>query len=75
MPERDPLTVLTGRELEVLAEMSRGRSNHAIGEVLGVGPKTVETHVRKIFINLDLHPEPADHRRVMAVLMYLGARS
>jgi DNA-binding NarL/FixJ family response regulator len=70
---RDPIAALTDRERDVLAVMAQGRSNQAIADLLGMGTKTVETHVRRIFIALDLPPEPDDHRRVMAVLAYLRA--
>jgi DNA-binding NarL/FixJ family response regulator len=68
---RSRIAALTDREREVLAAMAQGRSNRAVAELLGMGTKTVETHVRRIFIALDLAPEPDDHRRVMAVLTYL----
>ncbi|GAB2597296.1 response regulator transcription factor [Streptomyces capparidis] len=64
---------LTGRERQVLALIAEGRSNEAIGQRLGVGGKTVETHVRNIFTKLGLEPSLADHRRVLAVLTYLQA--
>ena len=67
----DPVTALTGREREILAVMAEGRSNQAIAEHLGLTVKTVESHVRSIFTRLDLHPEPDNHRRVLAVLTYL----
>ena len=66
-----PLDELTGREREVLALMAEGRSNEAITRRLGVGGKTVETHVRNIFTKLQLEPSLTDHRRVLAVLAYL----
>jgi DNA-binding NarL/FixJ family response regulator len=65
------LDELTAREREVLALMAEGRSNEAITRRLGVGAKTVETHVRNIFAKLQLEPRLADHRRVLAVLAYL----
>jgi DNA-binding NarL/FixJ family response regulator len=69
----DPLAELTAREREVLALMAEGRSNHAIAEQLVVTERAVEKHVTSIFNKLDLAPEPADHRRVLAVLTFLRA--
>jgi DNA-binding NarL/FixJ family response regulator len=63
---------LTERERTVLALMAEGRSNEAIAQRLGIGPKTVETHIRNIFTKLCLEPALTDHRRVLAVLTYLG---
>lgn len=67
----DPLAELTERERDVLALMAEGRSNQRIGEQLFLSPKTIETHVHRIFRKLDLHPTPEDHRRVLAVLAFL----
>jgi DNA-binding NarL/FixJ family response regulator len=69
----DPLAELTTREREVLALMAEGRSNQAIAEQLVVTERAVEKHVTSIFNKLDLAPEPADHRRVLAVLTFLRA--
>ena len=46
------LQELTDREREVLKLMAEGRSNESIAHRLGVGPKTVETHIRNIFAKL-----------------------
>ncbi len=68
-----PLAGLTPRESEVLALMAEGRSNAAIADTLVVTEGAVEKHVRSIFTRLDLPPDQGDHRRVLAVLRYLGA--
>ena len=71
--ERDPLEELTPRELEVLHLMAEGRSNLAISQQLFLTGRTVESHVRSIFLKLNLQPADDDHRRVLAVLSYLRA--
>ncbi|MFI2472268.1 LuxR C-terminal-related transcriptional regulator [Nocardia xishanensis] len=53
----------------------KGRSNRAIGTALFLGERTVEAHVRSIFVELGPRPEPDDHRRVLAVPTYLRAES
>ncbi len=63
---------LTGREREVLAEMSNGGSNAAIGEALFISARSVEKHINAIFTKLDLPPTDDLNRRVRAVLIYLG---
>jgi len=66
-----PLDELTPREHEVLALMAEGLTDRGIGERLFVTPKTVETHVRHIFLKLRLPESSSDNRRVRAVLTYL----
>jgi DNA-binding NarL/FixJ family response regulator len=68
----DPLESLTPREHEVLALMAEGRSNGAIANDLVVTEGAVEKHISNIFMKLDLQPAQGGHRRVMAVLAYLG---
>ena len=68
----DPMDRLTPREQEVLRLMAEGRSNHGITEALKVSHSAVEKYVSSIFAKLDLPPTDTDHRRVLAVLKYLG---
>jgi DNA-binding NarL/FixJ family response regulator len=70
---RDPLERLTPREREVLGLMAEGRSNAAIAQALVISDGAVEKHVSNIFSKLDLAPAEQDHRRVLAVLTWLGA--
>ncbi|GAA3618754.1 response regulator transcription factor [Kineosporia mesophila] len=69
---KDPLSRLTPREREVLGLMAEGRSNTAIARELVIGEGAVEKHVSSIFGKLDLPPDAQDHRRVLAVLRWLG---
>jgi DNA-binding NarL/FixJ family response regulator len=69
----DPLSTLTPREMDVLGLMAEGRSNQGIGHKLFLSPKTVEAHVHSIFTKLHLQAAPDDHRRVLAVLAFLGS--
>lgn len=68
----DPLAVLTDREREVLALVAEGRSNAGVARRLWVTEGTVEKHVRSILTKLNLPETEDDHRRVLAVLTYLG---
>ncbi|HEU4541220.1 MAG TPA: response regulator transcription factor [Jiangellaceae bacterium] len=70
---RDPLDELTPREREVLGLMAEGRSNSAIARKLVITEGAVEKHISSILTKLDLPPSGDDHRRVMAVLAWLGA--
>ena len=53
--------------------MAEGRSNSAIARQLVLSAKTVESHVASILTKLDLLQQPDDHRRVLAVLAWLGS--
>jgi DNA-binding NarL/FixJ family response regulator len=69
---RHPLGDLTPREREVLALMAEGLTNAAIADALVVGGGAIEKHINNIFAKLGLAPRERDHRRVLAVLRYLG---
>jgi ATP/maltotriose-dependent transcriptional regulator MalT len=51
---RPPAGGLTGRELEVLRLVARGRSNRAIADELVISEHTVARHVQNIFAKLDV---------------------
>jgi DNA-binding NarL/FixJ family response regulator len=69
---RDPLERLTPRERDVLKLMAQGHSNNAIAESLTVSDSAVAKHISSIFTKLELPAADATHRRVLAVLRYLG---
>jgi DNA-binding NarL/FixJ family response regulator len=66
-----PLDELTGRELEILDLMAQGHSNSRICVLLHLSRRTVESHVRSIFVRLGLAETPDSSRRVLAVLAYI----
>jgi DNA-binding NarL/FixJ family response regulator len=68
----DPLDRLTPREQQVLQLMAEGRSNSAIVDALHVSASAVEKYISNIFAKLDLPQTDTGHRRVLAVLKYLG---
>ncbi|GIE99195.1 response regulator transcription factor [Paractinoplanes rishiriensis] len=63
---------LTQRESDVLALMAEGRSNQAIAGRLGIAERTVEKHIAALLAKLGVPASADDHRRVLAVLQYLG---
>jgi DNA-binding NarL/FixJ family response regulator len=71
--ERLPLSQLTSREREVLAQIAEGRSNAAIAESLVLTKRAVEKHINSIFMKLDLSHADDVSKRVKATLMYLAA--
>ena len=69
----DPIAALTPREREVLAAMAEGRTNVGIANELRISEGATEKHIGNIFGKLELPDSPDDHRRVLAVLAYLGS--
>jgi DNA-binding NarL/FixJ family response regulator/DNA-binding SARP family transcriptional activator len=70
--EHSPLNELTPRERDVLREMAEGKNNAAIAEALRLSERTVEKVIHSIFLKLGLAWEPAVHKRVKAVILYLS---
>lgn len=52
--DRNPIEILSNRELEVFQMIGQGLTTQHIARRLGLSPKTVETHRKKIKIKLDL---------------------
>lgn len=67
-----PLRELTIREGEVLRKMAEGMNNASIGVELVVTERSVEKVINSIFMKLGLTWEPAVHKRVKAVILYLA---
>jgi DNA-binding NarL/FixJ family response regulator len=70
--EASPVARLTAREREVLGLIATGASNGAVAQRLHVTNRAVEKHINSIFTKLDLPTGDHTHRRVAAVLLYLG---
>jgi DNA-binding NarL/FixJ family response regulator len=70
--EQSPLSVLTGREREVLAEIAKGKSNAAIASTLVLTKRSVEKHINSIFLKLDLSYAEDVSKRVKATLLFLA---
>jgi DNA-binding NarL/FixJ family response regulator len=45
---------LSARELDVVKQVVEGHSNDEVGATLGIGARTVETHLRRIFERFDI---------------------
>jgi DNA-binding NarL/FixJ family response regulator len=69
--ERSPLSELTPREHEVLAEIAEGKSNTAIAQSLVLTKRAVEKHINSIFMKLGLAASDDVSKRVKATLLFL----
>ena len=70
--DESPLSQLTPREHDVLREMAEGKNNAAIAASLFLTERSVEKVIHSIFLKLGLTWEPAVHKRVKAVILYLA---
>jgi DNA-binding NarL/FixJ family response regulator len=70
--EESPLAQLTPRERDVLREMAGGKNNAGIATTLVLTERSVEKVIHTIFLKLGLAWEPAVHKRVKAVILYLA---
>ena len=50
---------LTPREREIAVLVAAGHSNRAIGDALGIGQRTVETHVSRVLAKLGVDSRTA----------------
>ena len=71
---QDRLAQLTEREHEVLRLMAQGMTNTGIAKRLVLSERTVEAHVRRLLLKLDIADSEDANRRVLAVLLHLGVR-
>ncbi len=70
--DQSPLSELTAREREVLAEIAQGKSNSGIAESLFLTKRGVEKHIGAIFLKLGLSSSDNVSKRVTATLMFLA---
>jgi DNA-binding CsgD family transcriptional regulator len=66
------LEELSNREREILALMAQGKTNAGIAKTLFITEGSVEKHISNILNKLGIDGGDDTHRRVAAVLKYLG---
>lgn len=64
------LAALSAGETTVLRALATGASNTAIATMLCVSERTVESHVRSIFVKLGLLQCADENRRVIAAVIW-----
>lgn len=69
---RESLDALSARERDVIRLMAEGKSNAGIATDLHLSLRTVESHIGHIMAKLDVEDSAEGHRRVLAVLRFLG---
>lgn len=70
--EHARLEGLTAREVEILRALASGRSNLGIAADLFISRRTVEAHLRSVFLKLGIQADPAGNQRILAALEWLG---
>jgi two-component system nitrate/nitrite response regulator NarP len=65
----DPLSQLTGRELQLLAELAQGATNDAIARRLGISGNTVKFHLKNLYGKLGIQ------NRAQAIAYYMSNRA
>ncbi len=65
---------LSPREVEVLSLVAQGHSNASLATTLFLSERTVMAHMRSVFTKLGLVDDGTTHRRVLAVVAYLGSQ-
>lgn len=68
----EALDSLTPRRREVLGLIAEGLNNAAIARRLGISEKAVVVHTSGIYDSLGIPVDGDEHRRVLAVVRYLG---
>lgn len=65
MPNKTNCNILTAREIEIIAEVSKGLYDREIATKIFISPETVKKHVKNIYKKLGVR------NRVEASLKYL----
>jgi DNA-binding NarL/FixJ family response regulator len=71
----ESLAQLTDRENDVLRLMAQGMTNTGIAKRLVLSERTVEAHVRRLLLKLDIADSEDANRRVIAILLHLGVHT
>jgi DNA-binding CsgD family transcriptional regulator len=66
---------LSPRQMEVLALLVDGRTDHEIGVALGISPRTARAHVEKVRDKLHVQHRRKISGRVLAILWESGQHS
>ena len=59
LADRDGHGTISPREVEVLQLIAQGKRNKEIGEILGITQETVQTHIKRLFVKLNVNDRTA----------------